>query len=785
MKTTSFRFRIGAALFLSFSLAFFFALFAFEESVFKEYSVARRSKKILESNHGIAQLLYELQKERRQSRRSMELRHEDTKLRVQLNEQRKKTDQFLKFTPEEVKKSLFELRTKVDDISIEPEQAVDLYNELIQSLVNYMEAQALSIKDAEISKNLQANVQLMRFLEYVNKEMATLRRAFTQNSMDKKLMEEFISSVKGQSERAELFLKYSPGEASKIFENFLKEKNLENYRNIVRNRDEGFDVNPEEWLNFSIKRIDQVMEIEKALYEETAKVIEHKIKAAIEKGIFFSLFSIILLGSAMLLGMRVSKSLIETINAISAQIKDVVETGKFHTRANVSSNDELGRLASDFYSLLNTLSITVKEIKESSVAISKGDFSRKIEIELKGDLLEIKNSINHTIDTLSESIKEINRIMGSAAVGDFSGRIGLSLHGEFALLKESINKTMDALESVISEVKNAVFRVSTGDFSSGVSEKWEGELAEIGNGINTLISVMRSILKEIDSVMMSAASGDFSKRITSNLKGELLVLKEKVNRVIDVIKFLTESQLSLISASSEVSKAMGIVEEGVKIQLDSSERIASAIYKINELVSEVEDLMESARMSASEAFKMMENSMHIVNSFKDSMEQMKTYSEKIAEISNTISGVAEQVNLLSLNAAIEAARAGDKGRGFAVVADEVRRLAEQVGKMAHSVNDRVSIVVNSILESAENTSVVYSKFLEIEKTIESISDITEKTIESMKQTISGVKEISTSIESLYEVGRNNAVASKEVYSKMMELVKVAEESRKKLEELRG
>lgn len=785
LKDRSYRVKMGLLTALSFVVALFFAFFTFEEFVFSAYISARKAREILEQNHGIALLLYELQKERRQSRRSMEAMHQDAKLRSQLDEQRKKTDKYLKFAPDAERKALLDLRSRVDSLSIETERAVDTYNKIFQRLVDHMELQAMQVEDVKLFHNINANSQLMRFLEFLNLEMAALRRSFTQNSMDSKLREDFVMAVKGQEERGEIFLKYAPPKVAEKFREFLKDTELQNYRNLVRNADSGFNTDPEQWLKFSLKRIDRLMELEKALYDETLMIINERINGAVTKGIIFALFSLSLLSVALFLNVRISGLLVKSLEKVSSAMREAIEKGKLDVKIELDSKDELGRLASDINSFMSTLGRVVEEIRTSTAALASGDFSKRIELDLKGDLLEIKKSLNGTIHTLGKMISEVSLVMESAANGEFSKRVQHELSGDFALLKESINRTMDSLENMLREIREAVARVSSGDFSIKIGQDFSGELGEIGKGIDTLVYSMRSVIKEIDSVMLAAAGGDFSKRITGDFRGELSTLKEKINKVMDVLQFLAGSLLSLTSASSEVSKAMELVEDGAKLQMSSTEKIASALNSINELAVEVEGYMELAGNSAENAFNFMEDSARTFNSFKQSIEQMKSYGEKITEVSHAIGNIAEQVNLLALNAAIEAARAGEIGRGFAVVADEVRRLAEQVGKMAQSVSETVNLVVRSISESARNTDMVYSKFIQVEDLIRSIREVTEKTIHSMSQTLTGIRDISAGLENLRQVGRNNAVASEEVNSKMMELVKVVENSQKRIEELRG
>ncbi|WP_052433539.1 methyl-accepting chemotaxis protein [Sulfurospirillum arsenophilum] len=245
-----------------------------------------------------------------------------------------------------------------------------------------------------------------------------------------------------------------------------------------------------------------------------------------------------------------------------------------------------------------------------------------------------------------------------------------------------------------------------------------------------VVSMTNSIdALSIITLDLAKGSGDLTKRIQINSKDEIADLSENINQFIEKIHVTVETstQTSTQSAqmahqfsaiSNEVDKRMAEERDFVKQTKDlgdtmkitleentlnatqTSQNILNASQTLNTTAQEIKILVANIQQAS-----------EVESHTSERLQQLSNDANQVKSVLTVISDIADQTNLLALNAAIEAARAGEHGRGFAVVADEVRNLAERTQKSLTEINATINVIVQNIMDASGQMSENY-KFIE-------------------------------------------------------------------------
>ncbi|MAP31834.1 MAG: chemotaxis protein [Marinobacter sp.] len=310
--------------------------------------------------------------------------------------------------------------------------------------------------------------------------------------------------------------------------------------------------------------------------------------------------------------------------------------------------------------------------------------------------------------------------------------------------------------------------------------------------IRLIISSISALRDQLDNI--AQGEGDLTQRIPVTVEDDLGKLARSFNRVLENLQGMIGSIQNLSrdlgAGATELATAARDNNDGVTRQTDSISMVATAINEMQSAIEEVAGNASRAAEITREAETKGNNSAQIIRSSSKQVHRLAAQiskavevirklsadSDNITSVLDVIRGIAEQTNLLALNAAIEAARAGEQGRGFAVVADEVRTLAQRTGQSTEDiqtmitalqtgVSDVVNVMETGSKEATETERLATEAEQELQAILEAISSITDvntSVASATEEQTQVVDEINRSITDINDLAAASADRSKAI-----------------------
>ena len=390
--------------------------------------------------------------------------------------------------------------------------------------------------------------------------------------------------------------------------------------------------------------------------------------------------------------------------------------------------------------------------------------------------LEYYNStLNDVSETLADSLDETGTLAEKAAAGKYrtilviiGAAVVVLIVGLIVIItinKKTSKALIKEIEEDLDVLAKATEEIAKGNVHVDIDYDADNEIGRVANQLRTAVESLIYYIDEIGNKMSTMAQGNFDIAFDRDFNGDF---RDIQNAIESFSQQISDSMTEIMEVSDMVSNGANQIAGAGQNLADTVTSQANIVDDLSVTVNRITDQISNSSTDATTISKEVEVvAENIVEGNKrmqdvvNAMDAISSSSQEISKIIDTINEIADETNLLSLNASIEAARAGEAGKGFAVVAGEVSKLAGQTVEAAQDTAELINASLRNVEIGISIANDTATKLNDMVDQVQGIASKVKSIAEASNTQAESVKEMSNNIGEISSVGQNNAATSEE------------------------
>nr|BCX00513.1 MAG: chemotaxis protein [Bacteroidota bacterium] len=307
----------------------------------------------------------------------------------------------------------------------------------------------------------------------------------------------------------------------------------------------------------------------------------------------------------------------------------------------------------------------IRHLQEVARRITEGDLSIRARLTQQDELGELAQAFNRMIEHLADTLETISRQREQAETA----------HRQAEQAQRELAQRQAYMERYVSQIQEVIERITSGDLTPHFEASEDAQLNRLSELLNAMVADLRNMIQHV---------------------------RDAATSVLDASVQISSSAEEMAAAMHQQTEQARQVAQAVEQMTHAIAENARHAMQATDTAREANSAAEEGRQAVGRMIEGMRRIEAVVRQAADTVQGLGASSEQIGKIIRVIDEIADQTNLLALNAAIEAARAGEQGRGFAVVADEVRKLAERTTLATKEIASMIEQIQQETLRSVES-----------------------------------------------------------------------------------